>query len=159
MESSNQNKRLIFDEVRHKWVAATPEEMVRQGLLKKMVNELSFPRELIAVEKNLSEMPHLSHLHTCSLPTRRMDIVCFGKGIHSKFSLYPLLVIECKESEKDKSDAMHQVMGYNHYLQACFLAVAHPGGIEVGYRKPGEPHYEFLSHLPSFAELLGAVKP
>ena len=155
MESSSQTKSLIYDEIRKKWITATPEELVRQSLLKKMMGELSFPRELIAVEKSLKEMPHLSHYHSLALPSRRMDIVCFGKGIHPKFSLYPLLVIECKEDQKEAKSAMDQVMGYNHYLQAYFVAVAHPGGVEVGYKDSHQ--YSFLSYLPSFQDLLQSV--
>src|SRR5690242_14822270 len=90
-----------FDEVRRAWVAATPEEGVRQRVLKKMIHALGFPKELIAVEKELKELPHLAGR---SVPERRIDVLCYGKEIHPEHSLYPLLLIECKREAIDEAE-------------------------------------------------------
>src|SRR3990167_10032420 len=94
MGSSNLNRPLIFDEVRKCWVKATPEEQVRQQWLKRMLYQLEYPRELLAVEKGLKELPHLDSV---SVPDRRIDIVCFGRGVSSSFPISPLLLMECKD--------------------------------------------------------------
>lgn len=155
MVLSSQSKQ-VYDPIRLKWIAATPEERVRQNLLHRMIHELSFPRELISVEKSLREMPHLAYLP--SIPTRRLDIVCFGKGLHPSYALYPLIVIECKENIVQKKEAMRQVMGYNHYLQACFFAIADPEGVLVGYHSSFSSEFAQIPFLPSYPELIAAAQ-
>src|SRR5205809_6649353 len=43
----------IFDIIRRKYVALTPEEWVRQHIIHYLVNEKNVPRSLLAVEKIL----------------------------------------------------------------------------------------------------------
>jgi hypothetical protein len=134
----------VVDRLRGKEVAATPEELVRQRLLAVMIHQLGFPKELIAIEKQLSELPHLQRV--ASLPDRRADIICFAKNIHSGYPLYPLLLIECKEGEAG-GEAIAQAMGYNHFVQAPYVAVAGRGGTQL-------VHPQRLPFLPSYAQLL-----
>ena len=151
MELSSQSKGLIYDEVRQQWVSSTPEERVRQKLLKKMIYGLSYPRELLSIEKSLAELCVGSHL----VPSRRVDIVCFAKGKGAQPSLYPILIIECKEKAELLEDALAQVKGYNHFLKAPFIAVAHPEGEVFGY--PSEKGTAFLPHLPTYQDLISSV--
>ena len=154
MESSKLSKEQVYDEVRDSWVAATPEEIVRQKLLKKMIYKLSYPRELIVVEKALSEIPLFSSF-TGSLPIRRIDIACFAKGIVLNQPLSPLLIIECKEDKRGLDEALEQVKGYNHYLKAYFIAVAHPEGEVFGFVEKGAFHY--IDYLPSYSTLIQSI--
>src|SRR5580700_5948398 len=96
MGSSSPNKRLlkVYDEVRLSWVRATPEEQVRQLWLRRMIYELQYPKELLTVEKELKELPHLFGQ---KVPKRKIDLLCYGKEIHPSYPLYPLVMIECKE--------------------------------------------------------------
>ena len=150
MESSRQNN-LLYDEIRKIWVAASPEEIVRQTLIQRMTQSLGFPRELIAVEKALSELPHLSK----DVPDRRADIIVFAKEIHPQYSLFPLLLIECKQ-EKEKKGALDQLMGYNHFVKAAFIAVASAEEILFGYSE--KDSYRFISFIPAYSELVKAIK-
>ncbi|HEY5259230.1 MAG TPA: type I restriction enzyme HsdR N-terminal domain-containing protein [Rhabdochlamydiaceae bacterium] len=145
MESSRQSK--IFDVVRNCFVAATPEEQVRQKWLQAMVTSLGYPKELIAVEKELWRLPHL--LHDPHVPQRRADIICFAKGIHAEHPLFPLLLIECKQ-EALNAKALDQVMGYNYYVGAPFVAVVNGTHIVMN---------QGLSTLPSYQELIRRVNP
>jgi hypothetical protein len=52
-----------------------------------MINRLSYPRELIAMEKALSEIPSLS-LAKKDFPDRRLDLLCFAKKANPNSSLY-----------------------------------------------------------------------
>lgn len=151
MESSNR----IYDDFRKIWVTATPEEKVRQRLLQRMVVDLRYPKELLVVEKELGQLPHLEAEK--KLPDRRADILCFAKNIHIHYALYPLLLIECKEGKID-SQAIDQVVGYNHFVKAFFLAVANPDGIQLGYYDKNAGAYRFIPYLPSYVELLNAIK-
>lgn len=157
MESSSPNKGELYDPFRKKWVAATPEEKVRQTLLQKMTLELSYPRELLTIEKALSEMPHLQGGAYSAAPLRRADVLCFAKGIHPEHSLYPLLLIECKECASLAEEAKQQVIGYNYFIKACFVAVAYPKGIQWGYYDSKLQSYSFSSSLPSYPRLMQAV--
>ncbi len=152
MDLSCQNKREVFDPLRKIWVAATPEEIVRQKLLLRMTDELGYPKELLAIEKELTELPHLTKKN---LPQRRIDILCFGKNIHPDHSLYPLLLIECKR-EKLFSAAKEQLLGYNAFVQAYFVALVSREEILFGFRTGKD--YQFLAFLPPYAQLVAQVK-
>jgi hypothetical protein len=138
---------VLYDEVRKLWVTATPEEIVRQNLLKKMIEKLSYPRELLSVEKSLGDLCSYKQ----EVPFRRVDIACFAKG---KEGVYPLLLIECKESSALRDSALAQVRGYNHFFKATFIAVSHPGGETFGY--PSEKGFSFLPYLPKYTDLIQA---
>lgn len=145
----------IYDEVRLCWVKATPEEQVRQLWLKWMIHELHYPKELLAVEKELKELPHLFGR---AVPERRIDILCYGKGIHLSYPLYPLVVIECKRGPlTDK--ALDQVIGYNHHAMAHFVAVVNRQEARLGFFNARRKEYQFYPVLPSFKELIQWVKP
>ena len=66
---------------RKKWVAKTPEELIRQFLIGQMIEKLDYPKSLIAVEKELSQLPQLAVPITSKdqLPKRRADIIVFSK--------------------------------------------------------------------------------
>lgn len=149
------SSRLVYDEVRNLWVRATPEEIVRQQLLTRMIRDLKFPKELICVEKELSQMPHLLGSHS-TLPDRRADIICFANNIHPEHVLYPLLLIECKD-EGIGSDAVRQLLGYNHFVKARFVALANHLEVKLGYFDAKAECYQFLSYLPSYSELLESM--
>lgn len=155
MDSSFPNNGQIFDELRGCFVAATPEEHVRQRILKKLTGELNFPRELIVVEKELKELPHFSA--TSFLPQRRVDILCYGKNIHSEHLLYPLLLIECKKDAIDNK-AVAQLTGYNTHVKACFIALANREEEWFGYLDKKIMKYVFHSGLPSFNHLMSWLK-
>lgn len=127
-------------------VVATPEEIVRQKILQLMTKKLGFPKELLAVEKQLRELPHLQNID--DLPNRRADIICFARKKHT---LFPLLLIECKE-DKITPMAKSQVLGYNHYVQAFFVAIAGKNAIQLIY--PQE-----LDFLPHYDEMLEVTCP
>ncbi len=127
----------------------TPEEIVRQNLIHDMTQKLGYPRELIGVEREISQLPHLNGK---TIPKRRFDIVCFTGKIHKEFPLYPLLLVECKAiplSEK----ALSQVLGYNYYVGAYFVAIANSQGVILVDRK-GEMIRNGLMH---YRELIASA--
>ena len=144
----------LYDEVRQCWVKATPEEQVRQRWLKWMIHRLKYPKELLVVEKEIKELPHLSGK---VVPQRRVDILCYGKGIHPAHSLYPLVMIECKD-EPLSDAAVDQVIGYNHHVKAFFIAVVNLKEVQFGFLNAHQKRYEFHSIFPSFMELIQWVK-
>jgi Type I restriction enzyme R protein N terminus (HSDR_N) len=137
---------LIYDPIRCEWVVDQPEERVRQALLLEMIGPLGFPRELIAVERGLHQMPHLA-LTSHKIPKRRADIVAFFK---QGDQLLPLLLIECKAVPLTRR-AMLQVAGYNHFLNAPFICLANKKEVQVGWF---DKEWNFISQLPHFERLV-----
>ena len=69
----------LFDPIRKRYVACTPEEIVRQAYIKYLIEVLEIPIANIAVEKKL----------LINRQMRRFDIVVSGKG-------QCVVVVECK---------------------------------------------------------------
>jgi hypothetical protein len=147
---------LVYCTIRKEWVALLPEEEVRQRLIKLMVEQLGYPISLLVVEKSLKQMPHLSRGER-KLPERRADLLCYAPGIHKEHALYPLLLIECK-AVKLTSKVISQVLGYNIYLQACFVAIANQEEIKTGWFDPATKQYRFAQGLPAYEVLCKGLK-
>lgn len=148
------NREELFDPFRKRWVKATPEERVRQKWLQVLQVQLGFPKELIAVEKELKELAHISS----APPDRRADILCFAKGIHPEHSLYPILLIECKENIKEESQAIEQVIGYNHFVNAYFVAALCDEGCKFGFFDKELKSYKFFPSIPSYIQLVRSIQ-
>src|SRR5215510_128558 len=74
------NKHLIFDEVRRLWVTLTPEEWVRQNFLQYLISVKNYFPSLISVEK-IIKVGELK---------KRYDIVVYKNNL-------PWMIIECKK--------------------------------------------------------------
>jgi hypothetical protein len=153
MDSSSQSrrdKRVIFDPVRKLWVKATPEEIVRQTLLYRMIEQLGYPPGLIAVEKDLRELVAFQAKHL-PVPDRRVDLVCFAKDDGDL--LRPLLLVECKDGPISQK-AIEQVVGYHYFVQSSYLAVANLNEVRLGVFDRTKQQYTFQYGLPPYATLL-----
>ena len=134
---NRENKSLIFDEVRKKFVVLTPEEWVRQNCLKYLVEELDYPLSLINVEKQIK-------VHQTS---KRYDIVVFNPNgsIH--------LVVECKAPAVEiTQETFDQIARYNFTLDASYLMVSN--GLNHYYCTMDyeEKRYHFLRELPRYVK-------
>ena len=130
---SNENKRLIFDEIRKKFVVLTPEEWVRQHVIRFLLSEKKYPASHISVEKQLK-------LHDT---IKRYDIVIYDRdgGIR--------LIVECKAPNiKISQDTFDQIARYNFVLKADLLMVTN--GLDHYFCKMNfeAEKYEFLKELP-----------
>lgn len=105
---SVEGQRQIFDSIRKKFVALTPEEWVRQHFVHYLLSHRGYPAGLIAIEMpvNINGM------------MQRADIVA-----HST-SGEPLLIVECKApSITVGGDTYAQAARYNLALRAKYLVV------------------------------------
>jgi len=143
------SKRQIFDEVRKIWVRASPEEIVRQACLRRLIQELGFPKELLAVEKELQQIGGALD----AVPDRRLDIVCFARGIHPEHLLSVLMMIECKENHLDQK-AIDQIVGYHFLIRAPFIGLVSPYQELIGRWDPVQQLYCFRQGFPSYLELV-----
>jgi type I site-specific restriction endonuclease len=135
---NNENKLMIFDVIRKKFVVLQPEEWVRQHCLHYLIEEKKYPRSHINVEKELK----VNNLR------KRYDIVVYNP----EGSI--LLIVECK-SYKVKIDqsTFDQIARYNLTLNAAFLMVTN--GINHYYCQMdhAEKRYRFLKDLPNYKNI------
>ena len=132
---NSENKVSIFDEIRKKFMLMTPEEWVRQNVVRFLLEEKKYPKSYINVEKII----RINGL------TKRYDIVVFQPN--GKI----FLLIECKAPEIPISqNTFDQIARYNMVLEAEFLMVTN--GLnhyfcKMDYQKE---QYNFLRELPDF---------
>ncbi len=132
---SNENKTLIFDIIRKKFVVLTPEEWVRQHILHFLISEKKYPISLINIEKQIK----------LNNTIKRYDIVVFN----SDGSIY--IIVECKApSIKINQQTFDQIARYNFVLNADYLFVSN--GLEHYYCQMDfkNEKYIFLKELPSY---------
>ncbi len=132
---SSENKISIFDEIRKKFVVLTPEEWVRQHVVKFLVEDKHFPKSHTNVEKILK-------LHQT---VKRYDIVVFNRD----GSIF--LVVECKApSIVISQTTFDQIARYNLSLDASYLMVTN--GLNHYYCQLDYKNekYHFLNELPEF---------
>ena len=128
----------IFDEFRMKFVILTPEEWVRQNLLKYLYTEKNIPKGLIAIEKGL----------TVNRLQKRTDIVIYNKLGK------PSMIVECKSPEINITQTtFEQIARYNMTLKVSYLLVSN--GLvhycsKIDFKNK---QFCFLEEIPDFETL------
>ena len=62
---NSENKRLIFDEIRKRFMVFQPEEWVRQHCVQYLIQEKQYPKSLINVEKRAESKQLTQTLRHC----------------------------------------------------------------------------------------------
>ncbi len=133
-----EGKTVVFDPLRRRWVALTPEEEVRQKTLFLLVEHLAVPSGRLAGEDSVK----------VNGMDRRADAVVFGdEGA-------PLMVVECKAATVALTDAvLDQAVRYHSALAPRYLLLTN-GTTFYCYQAEG-PVLQPLDHLPNYAEMCG----
>jgi hypothetical protein len=135
---NSENKSLIFDVIRKKFVVFQPEEWVRQHVVHYLLEEKGYPRSLINVEKQI---------RVNSLP-KRFDIVVFTPGGDIQ------ILVECKAPEvRITKDAFDQIARYNLDLKARFLMVTNGLNHYFCQIDYDNASYIFLEDLPAYSSI------
>tara|TARA_X000001036_G_scaffold203427_2_gene191103 strand:+ start:504 stop:950 length:447 start_codon:yes stop_codon:yes gene_type:complete len=132
---NNENKILVFDSIRKKWLKLIPEEWVRLNCIEFLTNEKKIPRSLISVEKEFK----LNNLK------KRFDIVVYNE----KGEIY--LLIECKAPNvKINQSVFNQISKYNLVLKSKFLMITN--GIDHYFFEMNfkNQQIDFLKELPNY---------
>ncbi|WP_106827983.1 type I restriction enzyme HsdR N-terminal domain-containing protein [Parabacteroides pacaensis] len=133
--SEKDGKRFIYDVVRQKFVALTPEEWVRQHFINYLITEKNFPKELIAHEVAL----------TLNGTSKRCDTV-----VYNRF-LTPLMVIEYKAPHIEiKQTVFDQIVRYNIIMRVRYLVVSNGMNhycCKIDYNKNT---YAFINEIPEY---------
>ena len=129
----------IFDELRKKYIALTPEEWVRQNFIRCMVEEKNVPSGLIVQEKKL----------VMNTMTRRPDIVIYNRNAEA------VMIIECKAPEvRIGQDTFDQIARYNSVLLVPYLIVTNGLNHYCCKMDYTNEAYSFLEDIPTYQEMI-----
>ena len=128
----------IFDEIRKLWIVCTPEEWVRQNLIKFLINELNFPMNFIAVEKSIE----------IANRTLRFDVLIYSPDYK------PLMLIETKAPTVAVSQkTFDQILNYNYEIAAPYFLITNGIAFIMG-KCNKEIGVEFFQETCNYEELL-----
>lgn|GEM_PF-889528 len=139
----------FFDPLRERVIRNAPEEVVRQAVLQKMIGEFRFPKAYLAVERALSDFAKNPE----GIPNRRLDIVAYTK---SEGKLTPLLIVECKAVILQEK-MLDQIFGYNHFVQAPFVALVNQKQTIFGQYDTHSNSYTLTRGFCSYDSLLKKI--
>ncbi len=132
-------KPFIFDQIRKKFVALTPEEWVRQNFILFLITKKKYPSAYIAIEKHLK----INGLN------KRYDAVIFNRNFE------PIIIIEFKApSVALKQSVFDQVATYNLKLNVSYFIVSNGLDHYCCMLDSSNSQYIFLNEIPAFDSFL-----
>ncbi len=135
------NMQTIWDPLRKKHVALTPEERVRQWCIGVLTDTLGVPEHMMMSEAGFS----------FGDKQYRADILVYDRQAK------PLAVVECKRPEVDLDrDVLDQAIRYNMVLNVTYMIITN-GRQTFACRRSetdGKPHYSFIDRIPSYNEMI-----
>lgn len=128
----------IFDFIRKKYVALTPEEWVRQNFLKYLVEVKNYPASLIFLEQTLQVFK----------TQKRCDAVVYDK------KGAPLMIMEFKAPEVAVTQKVFdQIARYNISLNVIYLIVSNGLKHFCCSIDTAAKSYRFLDDIPEYSAL------
>lgn len=134
----SEGKRTVFDPLRKDFVALTPEEWVRQNVIRYLANDLKYPLGLMQSE-------HGFKVHKRN---KRSDILIYDR------SGKPYMLVECKAPEvKINRSVFEQILTYATTQKVVYLFVTNGLKHFCCRYNNASGRYEFIENLPRFDEL------
>jgi hypothetical protein len=128
----------LFDPVRKRHVAATPEEKVRQAVIRYLIDTVKVPPNLMGVEFSLSVLEP-GNFH-------RVDIVAWRPG---EGQLSPWLLVECKEpGSRIDDEVAWQAAGYLKRIPCRYVMLTN--GKDTRWLERAGADYRLAPGLPFF---------
>lgn len=135
---TQQNRQLIFDAIRKKFVALTPEEWVRQHFVRFLVEDKQYPASLMAIETGLK----------INQNQFRADLL-----VHNRKG-EPLVLVEFKApTVKVTQQTFDQITRYNMTFRVPYLIVSNGMEHYCCAVDLENQSYAFLKEIPEFGEL------
>ena len=130
-------KRTIWDPLRKKEVALTPEEHVRQWFIGVLTQQMSVPLHLMMSEAGFK----------LGDKQFRADILVYDRQAK------PLMVVECKRPEVELTrDVLDQAIRYNMVLNVRYMTITN--GKSTFICRKNETGYEFIGNIPKYEEMI-----
>lgn len=136
MNHEENSEGLVWDPLRKKQVALTPEERVRQWFIGVLQEQMKVPAHMMMSEVSMrfGRKPF------------RADILVYGRD------MAPLLVVECKRPEVEMSrEVLEQALKYNLVLEVKYIVITN-GSKTFGFVRSGDI-YEQLASFPDWEEM------
>lgn len=128
-------KYFIGDKIRNKYVAMTPEELVRQLMIQFLIDNLHYPKSKLQVEKSLK----INNMD------KRFDLLVYNDDIQ------PFMIIECKSYKIPiQQNQVDQVSLYNIALKAPYTVITNGNFAVCSKIDFNSNKYEFLEALPNY---------
>ena len=132
-----EGRQTIWDPLRKKEVARTPEEVVRQWCINVLATRLQVPLHMMMSEVSF----RLGDKHF------RADIIVYDR------SAKPLVVVECKRPEVELTqEVLDQAIRYNMVLNVKYMIITN-GTKTYMCGREGE-RYVFVTRFPVYSEML-----
>ena len=138
---SKDTKQYVFDVLRRRYVALTPEEWVRQQFVHYLMQIKGYPAECIGNEISLN----------LNGTRKRCDTVVYGRNAQ------PAMIVEYKSPQVEiTQQVFEQISCYNIRLKVKWLVVSN--GLQhyccrIDYERGTS---QFLSDIPSYNDILEA---
>jgi len=139
---SSDNSDFVFDELRKKYLLLTPEEWVRQNIIKYIIEEKKVPAGLISLEAGV-EINSLK---------RRYDAL-----VHSK-SGKPFILIECKAPDVAiTKKVFEQITAYNSKIAAPYMLITN--GLKHFFLRLHATSGKFIfeQEMPLYTQLINGL--
>ena len=128
----------IFDVLRRRYVALTPEEWVRQHFVHYLIEHKGYPKGLLANEVDL----RVGEKHL------RCDTVLYDKALH------PKIIVEYKAPDiAITQKVFNQITVYNMLLHVDYLIVSNGMQHYCCQMDYEQNRYKFLSDIPNYDQL------
>lgn len=131
---------VIFDRLRRRYVALTPEEWVRQHFVNYLISEKNYPASLMANEAKI----------VLNALTRRCDTIVYDNN------LIPKMLLEYKSPDvKISRQVFDQIVRYNIVLRVKYLVVSNGlthYACEMDYETQS---FRYLDEIPDYGALTG----
>ena len=129
----------IFDPLRNKYVARTPEEEVRQWFITVLRDSLGVPAHMMRSEFGFA--------YGRAAKKYRADIVIFGRDAS------PAAVVECKRPEVELTQTvLEQALRYDMVLTVRWIIVTNGTRTFAARREGGT--FKFQGALPSYEQII-----
>ena len=144
----------VFDPLRKKYVALTPEENVRQQFIRYLNEKRGWPLHTMMSEVEIT----LGDVHL------RCDIVCYRKTANiaeekitpetiAEKKISPVMIVECKRpSVKVTTKTFEQIWHYALILKVEYIVVTNGVQTFACRYDPEQKKYIFLSDVPAYTK-------
>lgn len=131
--TEKEGKVFILDPVRKQYVKSTPEEFVRQLVVRWLMDHYGLGRGSISIEKQI----------TAGLKERRFDLLILDT-LHQ-----PWMLVECKAPEVVLTDKVwYQATLYNRTIDATYIWVTNGHSQQLGAWNKDENKYQTINNFP-----------
>lgn len=132
----------VWDPLRKKHVALTPEERVRQWFICMLRDMMQVPEHMMMSEAGLKLGSKMF----------RADILIYDRAAR------PLAVVECKRPEVQlDTNVLEQAIRYNMVLNVRYIIITNGDRTFIFGKKSDDGGFSPLDHAPTYTEMLSGI--